>query len=175
MASDNALEDDASGADGTEEDGFDAVIFAATLTAHRSLGRRGFVVLMGVIAAIWFGTGLVFWRIGAWPVFGFCGLDVLAIYLAFRINYRQARAYEEIEVSRAALVIRKVAANGRVREFRFNPLWVRLRIVEDKEEGVTAIRVLARGEGVPVGGFLNPDDRTSFAGAFGAALAEARR
>jgi uncharacterized membrane protein len=35
--------------------------------------------------------------------------------------------------------------------------------------------VRARDRRVAVGAFLNPDDRTSFARAFGAALGEARR
>ena len=31
-----------------------------------------------------------FLLLGAWPVFGFFGLDVLLLYLAFRANYRAA-------------------------------------------------------------------------------------
>jgi uncharacterized membrane protein len=154
---------------------FDDVIFSATLTPHRSLGRRGFLVLMSVVGALWFLTGLYFWSLGAWPVIGFFGLDFLAVWIAFRLNYRAARAYEDVEVSRTALVIRKVSASGRAQEIRFNPQWVRLEVDRDDEEGVTRIFVHTRDRRVPVGAFLNPEDRTSFARAFGAALAEARR
>lgn len=154
---------------------FEDVIFSATLRPHRSLGRRGFLMLMGCIAALWFLTGLYFWSLGAWPVLGIFGLDFLALWLAFKLNYRAARAYEEVEVSRSALVIRRVAPSGRSQEVRFNPLWARLEIQTAEDEGVTRIHVLTRGERVPVGAFLNPEDRKSFAGAFGAALAEARR
>jgi uncharacterized membrane protein len=153
---------------------FDDVIFSATLTPHRSLGRRGFLMLMSVIGGLWFLTGLYFWSLGAWPVIGFFGLDFLAVWIAFRLNYRAARAYEDVEVSRTALVIRKVSASGRVQEIRFNPQWVRLEVERDEEEGVTRIFVRARDRRVLVGAFLNPEDRTSFARAFGAALAEAR-
>ena len=153
----------------------DDIIFSATLTPHRSLGKRGFVLLMAVIAALWFATGLYFWSLGAWPVIGFVGLDFLAIWLAFRLNYRSARAYEEIEVSRAALIIRKAAASGRVQEFRFNPSWARLEVEDDGEDGVARILVRLRDGRVPVGAFLNPQDRKSFARAFGTALAQARR
>jgi uncharacterized membrane protein len=152
----------------------DDVIFSATLVPHRSLGRRGFITLMGVIAGLWFLTGAYFWSLGAWPILGFFGLDFLAIWLAFRLNYRAARAYEEVEVGRTALVIRKVAPSGRVEEIRFNPAWVRLEVEAIKEEGVKRIFVRARDERVPVGAFLNPEDRRSFARAFGAALATAR-
>jgi uncharacterized membrane protein len=154
---------------------FDDVIFSATHTPHRSLGRRGFLVLMGALGGLWFLTGLYFWSLGAWPVFGFFGLDVLAVWLAFRLNYRAARAFEEVEVSRAAVTVRKIAANGRRQEFRFNPQWARLEVETLEDEGVVRIALRTRGERVPVGRFLNPGDRTSFARAFGAALAEARR
>jgi uncharacterized membrane protein len=152
----------------------DDVIFSATLVPHRSLGRRGFITLMGVIAGLWFLTGAYFWSLGAWPILGFFGLDFLAIWLAFRLNYRAARAYEEVEVGRTALVIRKVAPSGRVEEIRFNPAWVRLEVEAIKEEGVKRISVRARDQRVPVGAFLNPEDRKSFAQAFGAALAVVR-
>lgn len=154
---------------------FDDLIFSATLTPHRSLGRRGFLVLIVSIAGLWFVTGAYFWSLGAWPVLGFIGIDLLAIWLAFRLNYRAARAYEEIEVSRAALVIRKVSAGGRAQEMRFNPQWARLDVQAADDEGVVRILVRARDQKVAVGTFLNPEDRKSFALAFGAALAEARR
>jgi len=153
---------------------FDDVIFSATLVPHRSLGRRGFFVLMAGIGGLWFLTGLYFWSLGAWPIFGFFGLDFLALYIAFKLNYRAARAYEEVAVSRAALVVRKVAASGRAQELRFNPHWVRLEVEKNRDEGVRRIVLRSRDGRVPVGAFLNPEDRGSFARAFGAALVAAR-
>ena len=51
-------------------------LFSATLTPHRSLGRTGFVILMLAVGGVSFVAGLVFLIAGAWPVFGFFGLDV---------------------------------------------------------------------------------------------------
>ena len=76
--------------------------FRAFLLPHRSLGRKGFIILMGVISAISFLTGLAFYMLGAWPVMGFFCLDVLLIYGAFRLNYRAARLYELVELTRAS-------------------------------------------------------------------------
>ena len=87
----------------------DEPIFRALLTPHRSLGRVGFAILIGALLLCWAVTGIVFLANGAWPIFGFFGLDVLAIYVAFRLNYRAARAREEVSVSRTALDIRKTA------------------------------------------------------------------
>ena len=91
----------------------DEPIFNALLTPHRSLGRTGFTILMGTLVFGWLATGALFLSQGAWPVFGFFGLDVLLVYVAFRLNYRAARAREEVWVSRTALDIRKTAPSGR--------------------------------------------------------------
>ena len=74
-------------------------LFSALLTPHRSLSRAGFLALMLFVIAVSFAAGLACVLIGAWPVFGFFGLDVLAIYWAFRINFRSGRASEEIRVT----------------------------------------------------------------------------
>jgi len=150
-------------------------VFSARLFPHRSLGPKGFVALMAFIGATSFACGLFFFMIGAWPVVGFVGLDVFAIWLAFRLSYRQARAYEEVAVWPHALRLRQVSAAGRVSEHEFNPSWARLRVERHEEFGITAMALTGQGREVALGAFLNPDDRESFATAFAQALAVARR
>ncbi len=152
----------------------DAPVFQALLTPYRSLSGRGFAVLMGLLLLVWLTIGAVFLRIGAWPVFGFFGLDILAIYVAFRVNYRAARVREEVRLSRTSLDIRKVPPSGKAQEHHFNPFWTRFRIDRHDEIGITDMAVEMRGERVELGSFLNPDDRESFATAFGQALATAK-
>ena len=125
---------------------------------------------MGILVGFWIAFGLVFLSLGAWPIFGFLGLDVLAIWLAFRWNYRAGRAREEVEVSRVALDIRKVAPSGRTQAFRFNPFRARFEVARHEEIGIVGMGVTGEGRHVPIGAFLNPDDRESFAKAFGRAL-----
>lgn len=153
----------------------DEPFFKALLTPHRSLGRTGFLVLMGALIAGWMATGIIFLSHGAWPVFGFFGLDVLLVYLAFRANYRSARAREEVSVSRTALDIRKYAPSGRAESHRFNPFWARFQVARHDMIGITGMAVEGQGKRVPIGAFLNPDDRESFAKAFSGALASARK
>src|ERR1700723_4528461 len=74
-------------------------LFSARLTPHRSLNRTGFLVVMAFVSVVSFAAGMAFLLMGAWPVFGFFGLDVLAIYWAFRVNFRRARATEEISMT----------------------------------------------------------------------------
>src|SRR5919112_767237 len=99
--------------DDTNDSPADEPFFRALLTPHRSLGRTGFTILMGALLFGWLATGAFFLPHGAWPVFGFLGLDVLAVYVAFRMNYRAARAREEVSVSRTALDIKKTAPSGK--------------------------------------------------------------
>lgn len=152
----------------------DEPIFRALLLPHRSLGRTGFIVLMSLLGGIWLVTGLFFLSIGAWPIFGFFGLDMLAIYIAFKLNYRAARAREEVSVSRLALDIVKTTPSGRSEAHHFNPFWARFRVSRHDEIGITGMAVEGEGQLVQIGAFLNPDDRESFATAFGRALSTAR-
>jgi uncharacterized membrane protein len=150
-------------------------LFSALLTPHRSLNRTGFLVLMGFVSAVSFAAGVAFWLMGAWPVFGFFGLDVLAIYWAFRINFRHAKATEEIRVTPSELHLRRISHRGHVVEFVLNPLWVQLDQEVHEEFGVERLYLLSRGRRVAVGSFLGPDEKASFAKALNAALQAARR
>ncbi|MBK8457980.1 MAG: DUF2244 domain-containing protein [Phyllobacteriaceae bacterium] len=153
----------------------DAPIFDALLTPHRSLGRTGFLILMGAMLAAWAVVGAVTLAHGQWPVAGFFGLDVVALYAAFRWTYYTGRAREEVTLSRTRLAIRQIAPSGKAREHHFNPFWTRFRVERHPEIGVTAMTVSGHGRRVGVGGFLNPGDRESFSAAFQLALAQARR
>jgi uncharacterized membrane protein len=153
----------------------DTPFFQALLTPHRSLGRRGFAILMGVLLFGWLVTGVIFLSRGAWPVFGFFGLDVLLVYVCFRLNYRAARAREEVSVSRTSIDIKKTAPSGRWQAHHFNPFWAKFSVARHDEIGITGMAVEGQGQTVPIGSFLNPDDRESFAKAFGNALATAKR
>src|SRR6185312_13981828 len=152
----------------------DEPFFRALLTPHRSLGRTGFMLMMTGLMFSWAVTGVIFLSHGAWPVFGFFGLDVVGLYIAFRVNYRAARAREEVSVSRTALDIRKVAPSGKSQAHHFNPFWARFSVARHSEIGITRMAVEAQGESVAIGGFLNPDDRESFAKAFARALSTAK-
>lgn len=129
---------------------------------------------MGALLFGWAATGAFFLSAGAWPVFGFFGLDVLLVYIAFRLNYRAARAREEVSVSRTSLDIAKIAPSGRTEKHRFNPFWAKFAVSRHEEIGITGMAVESRGRRVPLGAFLNPADRDSFAAAFSRALATAK-
>lgn len=132
-------------------------------------------MLMVVYGAASFVGGIVFSMIGAWPIVGFFILDAVLLYLAFRINYARALAYEEITVSPSALTVRKVSHRGRVREYVLNPLWVRLDKIAHEEYGIERLFLVSRGKQLTLASFLGPDDKARFADALARALWEAKR
>src|SRR3979490_2302082 len=150
-------------------------LFSALLTPHRSLNRAGFLVLMGFLSTVSFAAGLAFLLMGAGPVFGFFGLDVLVIYWAFRINFRDAKATEEIRVTPSELRVRRVSHRGHVVEWVLNPLWVQLDQKTHAEFGIEKLYLVSKGRRVSVARFLGPDEKASFAKALLAALQAAKR
>jgi uncharacterized membrane protein len=153
----------------------ESTIFSAVITPQRSLSHRGFVGFMLILGGISFATGMFFLIAGAWPVFGFCGLDVLLIYWAFRVSYRRASAYEEVTVTPSELTIRQVSHRGSTREWTLNPLWVRLDRVVHAEFGIERLFLVSQGRRLAIAGFLGPHEKESFAHALAAALGEAKR
>ncbi len=163
----NGLRDNAVSAEPT--------IFSAVITPHRSLGSTGFLILILGIGGVSFASGMVFLLLGAWPVFGFLGLDVALIYVAFRANFRAARAYEEVTVTASELTVRKVNQRGGVREWTLNPIWVQLDRIVHEEFGIERLFLVSRGRRLPIAAFLGPDEKASFARALSNALGEAKR
>lgn len=156
-----------------EEDGFSELLFTATLSPYRSLSLRGFNILIAAVAVVSFALGIAFVTMGAWPVFGFFGLDAALIYWAFRRNYLDARAFEEFRLSREELSIRRVSAFGRESRFSFNPYWTRL-LIDRRAHGIAGLTLSSGRQRLAIGGFLSPDERGAFADALSSALATAR-
>jgi len=152
-----------------------AELFSALLTPHRSLSSAGFLALMTFVTVVSFAAGIAALMMGAWPVFGFFGLDVLAIYWAFKINFRHARASEEIRVTASELRVRRTSHRGHVMEFVLNPLWVQLDQKIHAEYGIEKLYLLSKGRRLSIGSFLGPDEKASFAKALLAALQAAKR
>lgn len=136
--------------------------FRAILHPHRSLSPRGFLILMSGIGAVSFVTGMAFLAIGAWPVLGFFGLDVLLIYIAFKLNYRSARAYEIVEVTSDLLRVTRVSAKGEAERFEFNPYWARVRLSQ-APDGRTDLSIASHGKEFAFGRLLNDEERRDFA------------
>lgn len=147
--------------------------FDIVLYPNQSLGGTGFAVLMTAIVLVSVAIGAGFMMVGAWPVTGFLGLDVLLLYLAFRWNYREARRAEFVRLDRDGLSVRRLEPNGRAQSWRFEPYWVRVAL---EQVGRHDRRLVLRSHGrqVTIGAFLTQDERLELAQAIEAALQEHR-
>jgi len=148
------------------------VFFDAVLHPHRSLPPKGFLVVMIAVGVVSFFAGGAFLLMGAWPVFGFFGLDVALIYLAFRMNYRAGRMIEHVRLTDKALTIERVHPSGRVQTWQLEPTWAQARMTVSAR-GRT-LRLRSRDVWVEVGKFLPEEERESFADAFAAAQTRRR-
>ncbi|AJY45207.1 DUF2244 domain-containing protein [Martelella endophytica] len=153
----------------------DKPVFSAELFPHRSLGRKGFRVFLTLIALGFAPNALWFAAHGAWPIALYCGATFAAVYVAFRVSYRAARAREHVSVSRLNVSVTKVAPSGRRSEAHFNPFWARFSVDRHDEFGITRMTLAGEGRRTEMGAFLNPDDRESFARAFRQALATVKQ
>ena len=149
-------------------------LFAATLTPHRSLSPRGKRVVIGLVAALALVPGIVFYVAGAWPVVGFMGLDVVAIWAALTISMRGARAHEVVTLWPGMLELKKIDAKGAEEVLTFEPVAARFVIDRDYNERVTGLWLKERERRVAIGTFLSPEEKVSFSKAFGTALRKAR-
>ena len=144
-------------------------LFDAVLYPNRSLPNAGFIAVMAVVigANIMFGT--YFYAIGAWPVVGFCGLDVFLVWLAFKLSYRQGRLRERVRITEDEMWVSRVLPSGHETRWRLQPAWTRVS-VDRPIMHESQVRVTSKGETLILGAFLSPAERGRFADALQNAL-----
>ena len=149
-------------------------LFAALLTPHRSLSPsaiRWVIAFTALMASI---PGIAFFAMGAWPVVGLMGLDVILLTWALTASYTDKDAFEEITLWPDALEIRNVSKTGKETNFSLNPFMVRFSVSRDDGARITALKIVARDTEIEIGRFLTPDDKANFAAVFAPALHRAK-
>ncbi len=157
-----------------DADGEKDYLFDAVLQPNTSLDPRGFMLLMLAIVSVSFVAGMAFMLAGAWPVFGFFGLDCALVYLAFRANYRRARMYETVRLTEDTLLVERISPSGRVQRWRFQPYWLRVDIDRPVRHDSQLV-LSSHGRRLNIGSFLTPDERVELADALRDALDRLRR
>ncbi len=148
----------------------ETVHFSTCLHPHRSLSPEGFRWLIGGAVAANLAIGLPMLILGAWPVFGFMGLDILLLWLLFRRSYFDARRSETLVLTDRELIIERVSPDGDREEHRLDAYWMRIEIDADAERLVA----VSRGSRVILGRFLSPGERAALADDIKAAHARLR-
>ncbi|MGI9488458.1 MAG: DUF2244 domain-containing protein [Geminicoccaceae bacterium] len=142
--------------------------FQVVLYPNRSLGGKGFALLMGLVVLVSVLVGAGFVLVGAWPVTGFLGLDVLLIYLAFRWNFHDSSRVDFIRLDDDRLTVRRIMPNGEAREWHFETAWVQV-VIEKKR-----LLLRSHGQALAIGPYLTSAERSSLGEALRQAI-QARR
>ncbi|HEV8679118.1 MAG TPA: DUF2244 domain-containing protein [Stellaceae bacterium] len=148
-------------------------VFERVLLPHRSLPPRGFHLLMLLLGLVSLAVGIGFVAIGAWPIFGFFGLDVAALYLAFRLSYRSARQREILRLAGDDFTVERINIYGERRLWRFQPFWLRV-VLEEHADESNRLLVASHGRSLVIGDFLGPPVRRELASSLRAALSRWR-
>lgn len=139
---------------------------------YRSLGLTGFRVLFGfVIVANSLGA-VYFTLLGAWPVAGFLGLDVLAFLIAFRLSYAQARAFERISIDTQTITVEHCSDKGATTCETLPSYWAQVAFAGDETAGDIVVR--SHGRSIAVGRHLPGPERHLFAKRLTQALRDVR-
>ncbi len=160
---------------GRDPDAIERPVFSATIRPHCSLSRLGFRVVMVACGGVALVTGIAFLQMGMWPVTGFFGLDIAALWLALTLNARRGRSFEQVVISQIEVLVARVSHRGERAEWRFNPLWTRLHKVEDEEFGLLSLSFVSRGQRVLVARDASPTERQAVADGLTRALAEVKK
>jgi uncharacterized membrane protein len=135
-------------------------VFEALIVPHRSLSRRGVLILSAVMALSSAAIAARFWWLGAWPVIAFSGVEVSLAALLLSVNLRHARAREFISLSAAEITVVQTDHRGRRRSFSLPSAWLQIRL---ESIGTRDARLLlrSRGRGREVAAFLHPPAKLS--------------
>ncbi len=129
-----------------------------TVLPYRSLSKKGFKYLMLCVAAVFFTIGVFFWIIGAWPVFGFLGLDVLLLYYAFKMNYKSGEIFENLKLIKEKLLITRNFPSGKIQSWDLEPYWTKAEILQANSNNHNLI-IKSKNKVVMIGSFLSSKDK----------------
>lgn len=157
----------------TTDERDEPLLFNALLYPNRSLPNAGFIAVMTLVIAFNVIAGIVYLVIGAWPVVFFAGLDVFAVWLAFRLSYRQGRLHERVLMTADELWFCRVLPSGHESRWKLHPYWTRIEM-ERPVKHESQLKLISHGKTLVLGAFLSPAERGELADALQEALAKCR-
>ncbi len=146
------------------------MLFEAVCTANQSLGKRGMAAVASLVIVASTAVAALFVALGAWPVIGFAGAEVLLVLGLLSLHRRRGRrALEVLALVNDRLVVRRTDARGRREEVALDAYWARVSL---EERPGTAGRLLLteRRRRVEVGGLLGDAERRELAAMLDEAL-----
>ena len=140
---------------------------------ERSLSMTGFKVLLGVLILANLIIGTFFLTLGAWPAPIFLGLDVLGVFIAFRVSYRRAATRERVVVTADHVQVLKELA-GKARTVWSSPTAFTRVDLERSDRCGPQVRLQLSRKRLLIGQALGPKEREDLAEALEQAVRSAR-
>lgn len=122
-----------------------------------SLSPSGRIGVVAVLAIFSLTVAAGFSFAGAWMVFPFAGLELLAVGYAFYRVGRHAEDYESITIDGDQLAVEQRDHN-KISRVVFHCYWARVELREGPD-GVRHVWLCSHGRGVEVGRFLSDPQR----------------
>lgn len=149
------------------------LLFDAVLQPNRSLHPKHFRRLMILLIALSIAIGIAAITSGAWPIFGFFGLDIALLYVAFKASYRSGTMRETVQLQPNRLDVVEIQPDGRKRSWSFQPYWLQVSM-DDPPEHHSKLMLRSHGQALSIGEFLTPAERLEVAQALQQALTQLR-
>lgn len=147
----------------------DTLLFQAVIVPHRSLSRRGLRVLLAAIFGACTLNASLFVAIGAWPVGGFTGVELLLAALLLRLNVLQARASEMVLLTDQTLRVVRTDRRGARSERVLAPHFLAADLRE-RPGRVPRLVLVGRGVEEEIGAALGEAEKRDLAASLGDSL-----
>lgn len=145
----------------------------AVITPHRSLSRKGFIVLIIGLTAINSLTAVLFLALHAAPVPLFLGLDLVALLAAFIASRRAVLRRERVQVTAAEVRVMLETPRGARTVWASPTAFTRVSLV-DPEGDDPDVQLRLSDKAVAVARALTRAERRDFAAALEGAIRRAR-
>lgn len=149
-----------------------ALYMDAIITPNRSLSKRGFHVLIGGLLFINACWAAFFLFLGAPPIPIFLGIDVLAVFVAFKVSYAAGRRLERVQVSADQVTVTHEWGRRSRMVWTSPTAFTRVDFHNDNGDASVLLRLSDRA--LSLGDMLSPAERSDFAAALERAIRRAR-
>jgi uncharacterized membrane protein len=144
-------------------------LFEAELVPHRSLSPRGIFLVLGFLGAVSLSVTTLFWYLGAWPIAGFNGGEMLIAAALLRTHARSRRVREVLCLTEGGLRIERFDVHGHRTELFLPAAWLNAQL-EERPGRVPGLFLSTHGRREEVARSLGEFQKRDLADALRAAL-----
>lgn len=114
--------------------------------------------ILAIFGALCVSLGVAFALVGAQPVLGFMGIEIVLLWGAYRFCLRNTRMAEHLILSNQKLIFHRVDRSGNISITNLEPRWLNVEINQGK--GIAShIIITSKGRVHKVGAFLAPNEQ----------------